>query len=224
MKSFINKIQFPGKQKWLIRGIMLLTIAVVYLIICNWWIKKSTVDVIYTEVTEVPYNKVGLVLGASKSLSNGRDNPYFTYRVEAAAELFLAGKVDLLILSGDNSKSNYNEPEDMLKALVNLGVPKTVITLDYAGFRTFDSMVRLKKVFGQSHVTIVSQKFHLQRALYIARQFDINAVGFEAKQVRSRDTYQVREFLAKGKSVLDCWIIFKQPHFLGHVEKLNGDF
>ncbi|MFT5600860.1 MAG: SanA protein [Flavobacteriales bacterium] len=224
MKLFINKITYLISPYWIKRALFLFGITLVFLVASNWWIKSSTDKYIYSDITSVPYNKVGLVLGASKSFSNGSDNPYFTYRVEAAAELFFAGKVDLLILSGDNSKSNYNEPEDMLKALVNLGVPKTVITLDYAGFRTFDSMVRLKKVFGQSHVTIVSQKFHLQRALYIARQFHINAVGFEAKQVRSRDTYQVREFLAKGKSVLDCWIIFKQPHFLGHVEKLNGDF
>lgn len=178
---------------------------------------------IYSDVSLIPANDVGLVLGTSSALTNGRANLYFMYRIDAAAKLFHAGKVKHLIVSGDNHIANYNEPEEMRLALIAKGVPDSCITLDFAGFRTLDSVVRCKEVFGQSKFTIISQEFHNQRALFIARSYGINAIAFNAKAVAgagNRRT-EIREPLARFKAVLDLYILHKKPKYLGKREYVN---
>ncbi len=137
--------------------------------------------------------------------------------MEAAAELYHAGKVSYLLVSGDNHKQGYNEPECMRQSLIALGVPASLIVLDYAGFRTFDSMVRCKKVFGQDSVTVISQLWHNERALYIAKHSDLDAIAYNAGDVRMKWYYvksRSREMLAKVKVVLDV-TFGKKPKFLG---------
>ena len=132
----------------------------------------------------------------------------------AAAE---AGKVDRIIVSGDNRRREYNEPEAMRRALVERGIPGEVVILDYAGFRTFDSVVRAKEVFGQDSFIVVSQKFHNERAVFIAGLKDIDAVGFNAADIGLRAggvLTHVREWGARCKVFLDM-ISGRQPHFLG---------
>ena len=104
-------------------------------------------------------------------LKNGNNNLYFDYRILAAVELYKAGKIKYILISGDNRKKDYNEPEEMKKALIQKGVPAKFIYLDYAGFRTLDSVVRAKEVFGQNQLTIISQRFHNERAIYLAEKF-----------------------------------------------------
>ena len=166
---------------------------------------------------KVPTNKVGLVLGTSKWLKDGRPNLYFKYRIQAAYDLYKAGKIKYILVSGDNSFKNYNEPREMHNALVDLGVPSEAIVLDFAGFRTLDSVVRCKKVFGQQNVTIISQPFHNKRALYIASNYGMQAIGYNAKDVNlySGLKTQLREKLARVKVFIDLYIINKQPKFLG---------
>lgn len=187
----------------------------------NWYVVKSTRAQIYRHLEDVPQKKVALVLGAARYTSHGNyENPYFVNRMKAAAELYLSGKVQHILVSGDNHIKNYNEPEDMLNKLIALGVPASKVTLDYAGFRTFDSVIRAKEIFGIDDFIIVSQEYHLQRALYIANANNINAIGYTAKNVKYEGV-NLREKLAKFKAVLDCSILFTSPKFLGKKEPIS---
>ena len=185
----------------------------------NHYIINSTKSQIISDVEKVPHKKVAVLLGASKYLSNGVGNPYFFNRIKAVATLFNHDKVSHILVSGDNHTKNYNEPEDMRQELMKLGVPDSCITLDFAGFRTFDSMVRAKEIFGVTDCIIVSQEFHLQRALFIANNLDITAIGYPAKDVGYRGL-NLREFGAKFKAALDCYVLFTQPKFLGKSEPI----
>ena len=131
-------------------------------------ISNSTQLQTYSFIEDIPQKKVGLVLGTSKYISNGQDNLFYVYRLNAAKELFENQKVEFLILSGDNSTNQYNEPQTMKTDLVELGIPEDKIFLDYAGFRTLDSVIRAKEIFSEDDFTIISQEFHNQRALFIA--------------------------------------------------------
>lgn len=183
----------------------------------NLWVSSSTQAQLHTSLNEIPANEVGLVLGASRNTRRGTINLYFKYRMEAAAKLYHAGKIKHILVSGDNHIKGYDEPTDMRDYLVELGVPIGDITLDYAGFRTFDSVVRAQKVFGQQSFTIISQPFHNQRAVFIANQCDLDVVAYNAKDIAGRYSIrtQMREPLAKFKAVLDLWVLHKEPKFLG---------
>jgi SanA protein len=184
---------------------------------CNVWVWLEPRSRMFDNVRNVPENRVGLVLGTSKRGPQGYLNPYFVNRIAAAARLYSEGKVKHLLVSGDNRHSSYNEPEDFRDALVERGVSKKDITLDYAGFRTLDSVVRAKRVFGLRKVTIISQDFHARRALYIAKRYGIDAVGFAAKEV-PRSWFartRLREVAARVRVVLDLYIFRTKPRFLG---------
>lgn len=179
-------------------------------------IREATKGKLYTQVDSIPKNRVGLLLGTSQYLKDGRINLYFQYRVEAAVALFKAGKIDFILISGDNSTKENDEPTDFKKALIALGIPADRIYLDYAGFRTLDSVIRAKEVFGLTQMTIISQAFHNERAIYIAQKKGIKAVGFNAKDV---DKYtglktRIRERFARVKVFWDLTFRVK-PKFLG---------
>lgn len=163
---------------------------------------------LFNDVSIIPYNKTGLLPGTSKLLKNGHINPYYLYRIDAAVKLLAAGKIKYVIISGDNGRLEYNEPALMRADLIGAGVDSSVIFADYAGFRTFDSVIRLKEVFGQDSVTIISQQFHNEWAIYIAERENIDAIAFNAKDVSiamGRRT-QLREKLARVKVLMDFWM------------------
>lgn len=168
----------------------------------------------YSAVDLIPHRHVGLLLGCPKRAGHGL---FFRNRIDAAAELFAHGKVDTLIVSGDNHAHGYNEPEDMKNALLAKGIPADRIYPDYAGFRTLDSVVRAKEIFGQDSIIVISQRFHNQRAIFLAGHHGIDAIGFNAPDVELRYGYKTvcREQLAKVKAILDIYVLRKQPHFLG---------
>lgn len=175
-------------------------------------------DKLFTSVKDVPYRRVGLVLGTNPIGPNGNMNFYFKYRIDACEVLYKAGKISKILVSGDNHIKEYDEPQSMKDALMQRGILAEDIVLDYAGFRTLDSVVRSKEVFGQTNLTIISQGFHNARAVCLAMNNDIDAVGFNAKDIGKTRTYYiygvVREMFARTKMYLD--IIFnKQPKFLG---------
>jgi SanA protein len=208
-------------KKTFIRLSVLVICLLAVAIACNIWVIRSTRKNIYEDVQRIPERKTGLLLGASKR-AYGRDNLYFLYRIDAAVALYQAGKINHIIVSGDNHKKEYDEATDMRDALISKGVPAEAITLDYAGFRTLDSVVRCKKIFGQDSITIISQGFHNERALFIAAYYNINAIAFNAKDVPARYAFKtsVREYLAKFKAVLDLYILHTQPKFLGKAETI----
>jgi SanA protein len=168
-------------------------------------------------VVDVPECEVALVLGCSRLLSGKWENRYFNYRIDAVAELFEAGKVKHILVSGDNSRTDYDEPSDMKLALIERGIPEDRIHCDYAGFRTLDSVVRAKEVFQQDRFVIVSQEFHVQRALYLAREKGIEAYGYVARDVKGERAQKTkwREELARVKAVLDVKFLGTDPKFLG---------
>lgn len=186
----------------------------------NWQVLKSSDGLIYNSTDQVPYKKVGLLLGTSKYLGNGKRNPFFKYRVESAFALFKMRKIKYIIISGDHSEKYYNEPLDMKNELLALGVPDSILFLDFAGLRTYDSMVRCHKIFGQNDFMVISQEFHNERALYIANQLNIKAIAYNAKEPTMKvgiKTY-FREYFARVKVLLDV-LLKNDPKHMG--DKIN---
>ena len=178
---------------------------------------------IFYLVESVPPSDVGLVLGTGKLTQRGNPNLHFTQRIEAAAVLYHAGKVRRLLVSGDNHIVGYDEPTDMRDALVAAGVPSDKIICDYAGFRTLDSVVRAKIVFGLSRCTIVSEEFHCPRAIWIAQRNGLDAVAFAAPDVPSRRwawRVKAREQLARVACALDLYVLHRGPKFSGPKEPI----
>lgn len=184
---------------------------------CEWWISRAAKGRCFDEADQVPEAPVAVVLGACPRLADGRANLFFLPRLESAAALFKAGRVKALIVSGDNGTRGYDEPTEMKRLLVQMGVPEARIVCDYAGFRTLDSVVRAKEVFGQTRVVFVSQRFHNERAIYLARTAGMEAHGLNAQDVSvaiAPKTF-LRERLACVKAVLDVTVLGTQPKFLG---------
>lgn len=177
---------------------------------------------IHRSVDAVPGNDVALVLGTGKLTARGNPNLHFSRRIEAAAALYHAGKVNHLLVSGDNHVASYDEPTDMFEALAAAGVPTNAITCDYAGFRTLDSVVRANTVFGLNKFTIVTEEFHCPRALWIAQQRGLDAVAFAAPDLSIRWSARVkaREALARVWCAVDLYVLRRDPKFPGPPETL----
>jgi len=193
-----------------------LILIILSIVFANYSIDKSTDHLIYSDVNLIPAKRVGILLGTSKRLKSGKPNQYFSNRIDATIDLYNAGKIEFLVISGDNCKRGYSEPEDMKNELLKKGFPADKIFLDYAGFRTFDSVFRMKAIFGQTDFTIISQEFHNRRAIYIARHLGLNAIGFNAKDVTAYMGFKtkVRELFSRVKMFIDLHT-GKQPKFLG---------
>lgn len=170
----------------------------------------------YEKVDEVPKRRAALVLGTSKFVPGGNENLHYRYRIEAAARLFEAGRVEYVIVSGNGSEPHYDEPMTMREDLIDLGVPNDRIYRDDAGLRTLDSVVRADEVFGAPDVVVVSQPEHTKRALFIGRMRGQDVVGYPAKPVSfSTDPKTaIRERLARVLAVLDV-MLDKQPERVG---------
>lgn len=171
---------------------------------------------VYTRLEDLPPQPVALVLGTSK-YSRGRLNSYYVGRIRAAAELYHSGKVAGILVSGDNGSADYNEPALMMADLVALGVPAEHITADYAGFRTLDSIYRAGDVFGLDRYVIVTQAFHLPRALYLAQHKGHDAIGYAAPGPRRGVSWRLlaREVAARVVAVLDTSLLNRGPRYLG---------
>ncbi|MCJ8289469.1 MAG: YdcF family protein [Flavobacteriales bacterium] len=167
-------------------------------------------------VSALPKVKVGIVPGTIRYLASGNPNLYFSYRIDAAVKLYRSGRISHLLISGDNGRKGYNEPLDMKNALMEQGIPESAITLDYAGFDTYDSMIRAREVFGQDQFIVISQEFQNERAIYIARRFGIQAYGYNARDVKRYGGFRtkVRETLARVKAFVEVQLGVK-PTYLG---------
>ena len=204
-------------KKRLIQIIGLLAFSVLLLIFySNYTISNATKGKTFSNINTIKKNRVGLLLGTAKYYKGGGINLYFKYRIDAAIKLYKNDKIDFILVSGDNATLNYNEPITFKNELVKRGIPAEVIFLDYAGFRTLDSVIRSEAIFGQSEITIISQQFHNERAIYIAQKKGINAIGYNAQDIDDANELKVklREYFARTKAYLD--IIFSvQPRFYG---------
>ncbi len=183
----------------------------------DYWISYKTAPYIYHDENKLPYRAIGVVLGTSKYVRGGGINGFYRNRIDGAIDLYWQGKVDYLLLSGDNALLSYNEPITMQKDLIKAGIPQDSIVLDYAGFRTFDSVVRAYKVFDAHNFTIITQQFHCERAIFIALAQGIEAQCFAVPAPRKMKLVRIREMFARVATFIDLYIINKEPKYLGPV-------
>jgi SanA protein len=181
-----------------------------FIVVCNIWIITATQAHIFYDIPSLPANPDGLVLATGKMTEKGRLNQHFVRRVDAAAALYRAGKVRRLILSGDKA---HDEPMELKRALLARGVPDSALVLDNYGLRTLDSVVRARDVFHCGKLTIISERFHDFRALFLSRYYGIDAVAYAPPDLPFRWMIRsmVRETLARVKAVLDLYVLKTKP-------------
>lgn len=197
-------------KRIVISAVILLSVIAIVMVVCDRMVDYVAKDRFYDDMENVPHRKVGLVLGTSPiSTWNGRRNYYFDHRIKAAADLYNAGKVDWLVVSGGdyrNSENGYDEPVAMRDSLMKQGVDSVRIILDYDGTRTLNSIAKMRDVYRLDSIIIISQKYHNERALYQAKHLGINAIGYNAKTPGRRTSWwrnRGREVLARVKLFID---------------------
>lgn len=185
------------------------------------WVTWQTQHNIINDTQDTPPFQVAVVLGTSKYIGKTL-NEYYTHRIDAAIKLYQQGKVRNFLLSGDNAHRSYNEPWTMKRDLLRAGIPAENISLDYAGFRTLDSIVRAKQIFDTNNFLIITQRFHCERALFIAHYQDIQASCLAVPGPSSHSGFKVRlrEVFARAYAVFDLFIFDTQPKFLGPKEPI----
>jgi len=211
--------RWSRRLKQAVLALALLSVGVIaYSNITAAWASRGC---LFDEVEALPKTRVGLVFGTSARV-NGLENLYFRYRIDAAEKVWKAGKVDLIIVSGDNSTKYYNEPDKMMQALIERGIPADRIVCDFAGLRTLDSVVRAKEIFSLDSIIFITQRFQNQRAIYLAQANGLKAYGFNARDV---DTHaglrtKVREVGARVLMWLDVHVLGTRPQHLGNKIRL----
>ncbi len=208
-----------------ILSIILLLIILFFIVsvIVYFYISNYSKSFIYSNLANLPNNKTGLALGTSPVTSNGDISLFFTTRMEAVKTLIDNKKIEYIIVSGDNRDVSYNEPKYMRNYLLKLNIDNNAIVSDYAGRRTLDSVLRSSEVFNQNKITIVSQKFHNERAIFIARKNGIDAIAYNANYPykKYKDNIWIntktflRELFARDLAVYDI-LINKKPQILGN--------
>ncbi|MGO1192007.1 SanA/YdcF family protein [Vibrio casei] len=218
------KIKHP-LIKWFTRSLialLFLFLLCLLVILCiDRIISWKTQDAIYHDVANVPKYDVAMVLGTSKYIGHTL-NTYYSHRIDAAIELHQMGKVKSFLLSGDNAHRSYNEPWTMKRDLLKAGVDESAIYLDYAGFRTLDSIIRAREIFLADNFLIITQDFHCERALYIAQYNHINAQCLAVPGPENDSGFQIRlrEVFARAKAFLDLYILDSKPKFLGPIKPI----
>jgi SanA protein len=217
MSDAIDKPRKLLRKRVALSLLLMILGSIAAIIVAHFYVQRVSTGKVYGDLASVPQARVGVVLGCAKTLRSGGGNMFFLFRVQAAAELFHAGKVEYLLVSGSNPTLDYDEATDMMTALIRLGVPAERIYRDYAGFRTFDSVVRAKKVFGLSKFIIISQEFHVKRAICIAARIGLDCHAYTAADVGLPHSFKtlVREKLARVKLLLDLYLLPTKPKFLG---------
>ncbi len=206
---------------WLIFIIAVLILAAIML---DRWISWKTDPYIFDDLRQLPEQKVAIVLGTSKYYKGGAFNQYYSYRIQGAINAYNSGKVKYLLLSGDNAQQNYNEPMTMKKDLIKAGIPASNIVMDFAGFRTLDSIVRTQKVFSTNEFTIITQRFHCERALFIALHSGIEAQCYAVPSPKNMMTIRFREVLARLGALADLYILKREPRYLGKPETIPAQY
>ncbi|CAH0525814.1 SanA/YdcF family protein [Vibrio hippocampi] len=215
---------FQRLRVWLKRGVIALCLLIIScaasVLLIDRWISWQTDQQIINSIDDVQGVEVAVILGTSKYLGKTL-NHYYHHRIDAAIELYRQNKITHFLLSGDNAHRSYNEPWTMKRDLLRAEIPESSIHLDYAGFRTLDSIVRAKKIFDTNNFIIVTQRFHCERALFIANYHNIQAQCL-AVPGPATGAYKVRlrEVFARTKAVLDLYIMNTQPRFLGPKEPI----
>jgi SanA protein len=202
-------------KRLIVISISIISVLLIVAIGLDRWISFKSKNYIYDDVQLLPQREVGVVLGTAKYYRTGVLNQYYSFRIQGAINAYNSGKIKYLLLSGDNSLVSYNEPMTMKRDLIAAGIPPSAIVLDYAGFRTLDSIVRTRKVFDTNDFIIISQRFHCERALFIALHMGIQAQCFAVPSPKDLLLVRSREILARLGALSDLYIFKRQPRFLG---------
>ncbi len=210
------------KRVTLLGGVLLLLAAGVVLA-ANLWVLARTRDRIQDDLLLCRTAPIGIVFGTSYWSRDGERNPHYAARLHAAARLMRLHRVRHLLLSGDNRTRYYNEPVTMWRDLRRANIPDAAMTLDYAGFSTFDTLVRAHEVFGVDRALLITQDWHLPRALYLALAAGIEAQGCVAPSspVAGEWRLRIREWLARVAMLGDLYLWHRKPHFLGPREPIR---
>ena len=207
------------------KGLLFLLISgIVFLFGIDIYISYKAKPYLYRGIAAIPPKRAALLLGTAKYIAKGKKNYFYLYRIEAAVKLWRSGKIKAIVVSGDNGTKHYDETTTMYRDLIKAGVPAKYITRDHAGFRTLDSVVRAGIDFGLRDYIIISQRFHLERALFLAHAKGQQAIGLIAKDISGTPAayrMQLRELLARFKAVLDLYILDTKPKYYGGKEKVG---
>lgn len=216
MKSGAPSTRRRWLRRILVTGAVAVLVGLALIAFANLTAVLASRGRIFSDVASLPTAKVGLVFGTTDRV-NGRENLYFRYRIDAAVRVWKAGKLETLIVSGDNRSIYYNEPEKMKQALIERGIPADRIVCDFAGLRTLDSVVRAKEIFGATSILFISQRFQNERAIYIAQAHGMDARGFDARDVEAHAGMKtkLREIGARVKMWLDVNLLHTRPKHLG---------
>ena len=193
-------------KKLLIFVMIMIAIGLFVVIACQIVVKHAAKGRLYDDVNEIPHREVGLLLGTNPLGRSGRPNQFYLRRIDATVAMYEACKVDRIIISGARRGDAYDETAAMREALVDRGVPDSILVLDGEGFRTIASIKRAKEVFGVDSLTIISQQFHNERALFMARHYGIDAIAYNAANTSSRKWKIImagRECLSRVKAVFE---------------------
>jgi len=198
-------------------------LAALAFVLGNLYVLSRTQGKIESALAQCGQEPVGIVFGTSHWTRSGARNPHFEGRMRAAAHLIHAGRVDHLLISGDNSTRYYNEPVTMWRDLRGRDVRDEDMTLDYAGFSTFDTLVRARDVFGVERALLITQAWHLPRALYIGEALGLEVRGCAAveRDVAGRWRLKLREWVARVATLGDLYLWEREPYFLGPLEPLQ---
>ncbi|CDL85859.1 outer membrane permeability protein SanA [Xenorhabdus cabanillasii] len=202
-------------KRLIISLIFIIAVFMLSAIMLDRWISWKTAPYVFDDLRQLPEREVGMVLGTSKYYKTGAYNQYYFYRIQGAVNAYNSGKVKYLLLSGDNAQHSYNEPNTMRKDLIKAGVPASKIVMDFAGFRTLDSIVRTRKVFDTNDFTTITQRFHCERALFIAMHMGIEAQCYAVSSPKNMITIRIREVFARLGALADLYILKREPRFLG---------
>lgn len=197
--------RFKKFRNYLIASLVAVLAVILF---CDWKIRTDAAPFLYSNYNDLPENNTALLLGTSNKRKSGERNPYFYNRIDACVKLYKVRKISSVVISGDNSSRYYNEPKMMREQLLKGGIPDSIITLDFAGFRTLDSVLRMRDVFGKSTFLVVSQQFHNERAVFLARHHGLIATGYNAEDVAWHEGFKTRsrELLARVKVFVDILV------------------
>ncbi|QEU94539.1 hypothetical protein CP970_29840 [Streptomyces kanamyceticus] len=206
-------LRLPRTRRGQRRTVQAVVALCVLALLPSTWLFVTTDDRIGT-VADAPRTRVAVVFGAG--LWRGEPSPYLAHRLDAAAELYRTGRIEVVLVTGDNSREEYDEPDAMRAYLQKHGVPGRRIVSDYAGFDTWDSCVRAKKIFGVDRAVLISQGFHIRRAVALCDAAGVSSYGVGVDAVHDATWYYggAREVFAAGKAVVDS-AFQPDPHFLG---------
>ncbi|MGQ0286173.1 SanA/YdcF family protein [Pasteurellaceae bacterium 22721_9_1] len=210
-KSFTKRLIYSASA--------LISLGIISLFAVDQFVGYSVKSQIYDQIDNTPYRPYAVLLGTAKYVAKNTPNQFYNHRIESTKALFDAKKIDYILLSGDNRTLQYNEPRTMRKDLIKMGIEEQFLFPDYAGFRTLDSIIRAKEVFKAEPMLIISQRFHCERALFIANYHNINAICFAADNPDIYTLVRLREMLARFLMVWEL-LTEKEPHFLGSPEPL----